>query len=347
MCESIRRIFMQNKWEAAEVDRLLLAEGIHRDANLTYTCGIFDRDDRLVATGSAFANTIRCLAVDSGRRGEGLLNKIVSHLVAVLAQQGQTHLFLYTKCETAVFFREIGFYEIARIPEKLVFMENKRNGFSDYCRALLRGATLPEDSAAIVMHANPFTLGHRYLIEQAVQSRDPVHVFLLTEEQSPIPYAVRYALVEKGVAGIPNVTLHPSGPYMISSATFPSYFLRDSDAAVLAQAELDATVFAKIANVLNIRTRYLGEEPMSRVTSLYNEVLLRRLPEQGVACRIIPRLQVCGRTISASCVRQAIHDQRLAAVRDMLPQSTYDYFASAASDSVRSAIAGATDVMHH
>ena len=48
-------------------------------------------------------------------------------------------------------------------------------------------------------------------------------------------------------AGFGNVALHASGPYIISNATFPSYFLPDDDTASVGHAELDLTLFAKIA----------------------------------------------------------------------------------------------------
>ncbi|EFA28598.1 ABC transporter, ATP-binding protein, partial [Haemophilus influenzae HK1212] len=38
---------------------------------------------------------------------------------------------------------------------------------------------------SIVMNANPFTLGHRYLIEQALQQCDHLHLFIVGEDASP------------------------------------------------------------------------------------------------------------------------------------------------------------------
>ena len=53
-----------------QLDALLEQEGICRDGNLDYTCGLFDADWKLAATGSCFGNTIRCLAVDRDRQGK-------------------------------------------------------------------------------------------------------------------------------------------------------------------------------------------------------------------------------------------------------------------------------------
>lgn len=110
----------------AQMDALLTAEGIDRDRHLTYSAGMWDDEGRLIATGSLFENTLRCLAVDGAHRGEGLMADIVSHLVQVQMERGNAHLFLYTKCESARFFEPLGFYEIARVEGSLVFMENRR-----------------------------------------------------------------------------------------------------------------------------------------------------------------------------------------------------------------------------
>lgn len=60
-----------------------------------------------------------------------------------------------------------------------------------------------------------------------------------------MPFAVRRKLVEAGVAHLPNVVLHDSGPYIISNATFPSYFLKDEAAVIDGHARLDLAVFTK------------------------------------------------------------------------------------------------------
>ena len=330
-----------------QVDTLLAQEGIRRDANLDYTCGIFDDDWNLAATGSCFHNTIRCLAVSGAHQGEGLLNQVISHLVDVQMARGNSHLFLYTKPDSAKFMADLGFHEIARVPNALVFMENRRNGFARYCDTLLQNKGGGQRIAGIVMNANPFTLGHLHLVEKAARENDTVHLFILSEEAGPIPFSVRRMLVEQGVSHLDNVVCHASGPYLISSATFPSYFLKDSDTAIQAQAELDLLVFGKIAGVLGIQRRYVGQEPGSHVTALYNQVMLQKLPMQGIECTEIPRLTQGAAVISASTVRQAIHDGRTEAIRDWVPESTYAFFQSPQGQAVCAAIQQETNVIHY
>lgn len=343
---SLGMISPRDAFAQSQMDTLLRAEGIRRDKNLDYSCGLFDEDGTLIATGSSYKNTLRCLAVSAAHRGEGLMNQVVSHLMEKQIEKGNSHVFLYTKAKNERIFRDLGFYEIARVEGELVFMENRRDGFSRYLKKL--AATRREGkSAAIVMNANPFTLGHRHLIERAAAENDAVHLFLLSEEAGPIPFAVRKRLVKDGVADLSNVILHDSGPYIISSATFPSYFLRDEDTAILAHAKLDLAVFGKIAAVLGIRSRYAGEEKSSHVTALYNETMAAQLPEQGVDFHLIPRLAIDGQTVSASEVRQAIHDGDLSRAAFMLPESSLRYFNSAEAADVIAAIRAMDEARHY
>ena len=332
-----------------EVERLLEREGIARDPHLDHTIGLRDTEGRLVATGSCWKNTLRCLAVASEHQGEGLMASAVSQLLRVQAERGNEKVFLCTKPENEALFSDLGFSAIVRLPE-LTFLENRPDGFENWLNEVR--ASLPERQpdahiAAVVMHANPFTRGHRYLLDKASEENDLVLLFLLSEESGPIPYAVRKKLAEDGTADLSKVVLVPAGEYIISHATFPSYFLKSEEAVVRAHAELDAAVFGKIAAALGISRRYVGEEPFSRVTAAYNEILKRALPEGGVECRVVPRLCIGDEPVSASAVRQAIHDGELERVRDMLPKSTYRYFSSEEAEPVVRAIREEQDVRHY
>ncbi len=330
----------------AQMDALLRGEGIRRDRNLDYSCGVFDEDGTLIAAGSSYKNTLRCLAVSSEHRGEGLMNQVVSHLLEKQMERGNSHVFLYTKAKNDRIFKDLGFYEIARVDGELVFMENRRDGFSRYLKKLGETARGGK-SAAVVMNANPFTLGHRHLIERAASENDTLHLFLLSEESGPIPFSVRKKLVREGVADLDNVILHDSGPYIISSATFPSYFLRDEDAAILAHAKLDLAVFGKIAAALHLSARYAGEEKSSHVTALYNETMAAELPKLGIAFHQIPRLAIGGETVSASSVRQAIQDGKLEEAAFMLPDSSLRYFRSGEAAPVIAAIRAMDEARHY
>lgn len=376
-----------DRYMQAEVDALLEREGIHRDQHLDYTAAMLDEDYHVIATGSLFGNTLRCMAVSSDHQGESLMNAIVSHLVEVQYSRGNYHLFLYTKCDSARFFGNLGFYEITRVPEEnIVFMENKRTGFRDYLAALQwetqQAETTARDEAnagepgpshpaegvgtpggfcaagpaalnqgervgAIVMNANPFTLGHRFLVEQARAACGVLHLFMVSEDVSLVPFSVRKKLILEGTKDIPGIIYHEAGSYIISSATFPAYFQKGDNAVIRSQAGIDARIFTRIAAALGITDRFVGDEPTSVVTGIYNEILSTALPESGVACHIIPRKEADGKAISASTVRSCIHDGRLEDIRGLVPETTYRYFTSPEAAAVIGRIRAAEEVVHY
>ena len=343
---ALTQVSLSDKRMLAQVDALLVENGITRDANLDYICAMVDEENRVIATGSCFGATLRCFAVSQQHQGEGLLNEVVSHLMEYQMARGYTHLFLYTKIKSAKFFQSLGFYEIARVDGTLVFMENRRNGFPSYLSRLEKTAR-PGVSGAIVMNANPFTLGHQYLVETAAGRCDTLHLFLLSEDASLVPFGVRKQLVQAGTAHLKNVVLHDSGPYIISNATFPSYFLKDDSAVIQGHAKLDLTIFVRIARALGVTVRFVGEEPTSQVTGLYNEIMAAQLPENGIDCVILPRKETLGKAISASTVRAALQAGDWQTLSQLVPQTTLDYFRSSEAEPVLRRIRSAENVVHY
>ncbi len=343
---ALTQVSLSDKRMLAQVDALLVENGITRDANLDYICAIVDEENRVIATGSCFGATLRCFAVSQQHQGEGLLNEVVSHLMEYQMARGYTHLFLYTKIKSAKFFQSLGFYEIARVDGTLVFMENRRNGFPSYLSRLEKTAR-PGVSGAIVMNANPFTLGHQYLVETAAGRCDTLHLFLLSEDASLVPFGVRKQLVQAGTAHLKNVVLHDSGPYIISNATFPSYFLKDDSAVIQGHAKLDLAIFVRIARALGVTVRFVGEEPTSQVTGLYNEIMAAQLPENGIDCVILPRKEALGKAISASTVRAALQAGDWQTLSQLVPQTTLDYFRSSEAEPVLRRIRSAENVVHY
>lgn len=357
---AISQIYPSDRRANTQINELLLAEGIRRDANLDYTCGMYDEEMNIIATGSCFGNTLRCMAVSNAHQGEGLMNQIVTHLISIQFERGNTHLFLYTKCNSAKFFGDLGFYEIARIDGQIVFMENRKTGFTSYLEKLKKETEQSEvfrqfsynDSAktkiaALVMNANPFTLGHQYLVEKAASENDILHLFIVSEDKSLVPFSVRKKLVLEGTAHLKNIIYHESGPYIISTATFPSYFQKDADAVMESHANLDLTIFVRIAQTLGINYRYVGEEPNSQVTGIYNEIMAKKLPENQIACKIIPRKEANGSVISASTVRTALKSGKMELLKTLVPETTLRYFQSEEAAPVIEKIKAAQNVVHH
>ncbi len=343
---TISQVHPTDRRSLSQIDTLLKQEGIQRDSNLDYICAMFDEDYQIIATGSCFANTLRCFAVSSAHQGEGLLNQIITHLIDIQYSRGNLHLFLYTKINSAKFFRDLGFYEIARVDHTLVFMENRRDGFEKYLASLAK-TKAGGLSAALVMNANPFTLGHQYLVEKAASECDSLHLFIVSEDASLVPFPVRKKLVLKGTSHLPNVICHDSGPYIISNATFPSYFLKDEQAIIQGHARLDLNVFTRIAHALSVTRRYVGEEPASQVTGIYNQIMASELPLAGIDCIIIPRKQAKNKPISASTVRLMLQQGDFDALKGLVPPSTLDYFLSDEAAPVIDKICKAGNVIHY
>lgn len=281
-------------------------------------------DDALIATGSRLGNLLKCIAVDSSHQGQDLTATVLTHLRQDALQAGHRHLFLYTKPKNKFLFSSLFFYPIAET-DSVLLMENKPGGIGEFLNSL---PISPGSGTvgAVVMNCNPFTRGHRYLIETAAKDCDRLYVFVLSEDKSHFRAEDRMAMVKAGTADIPNVTVLPTGPYLISSATFPTYFLKEQAKIQDAQCELDVAVFAKYyAPKFGITRRYVGTEPFCGVTAQYNSALEKLLPEHGIVLCQIPRLETDDAPISASTVRERLAAGNREAIASLVPKTTYDY----------------------
>ena len=304
-------------------EQLLRATGLAPDTMVDSTLLIWD-NGTLIATGSRYGNILKCIAIDPARQGEDLTATILTHLRQDALQAGHRHLFLYTKPQNRFLFSSLFFYPIAAT-DSVLLMENQQNGIGAFLDSQPVSAA-EGIVGAIVMNCNPFTLGHRYLVEQAAKECDRLYVFVLSEDRSYFKAEDRMAMVKAGTADLPNVTVLPTGPYLISSATFPTYFLKDQSSAQDAQCELDVAIFGKhFAPHFGITRRYVGSEPFCPVTSAYNQALHKLLPEYGIALYEIPRLETQSIPVSATNVRKLIENHDAEGVRALVPDTTFQY----------------------
>ena len=299
---------------AAFLQRMDLAA----DEAVQTTCLVWE-DDQIIATGSRQENILKCIAVDPMHQGEDLTARVLTQLRQDAFGAGHKHLFLYTKPKNQFMFSSLFFYPIAKT-DQVLLMEDRPGGVKNFVESLPAPVTTGNIGAA-VMNCNPFTRGHRYLIETAAAKCDHLYVFVLSEDKSQFSAADRMELVKAGTADLPNVTVLPTGPYLISSATFPTYFLKEREKAQTIQCRLDIEVFAKhYAPHFGIKTRFVGTEPLSQMTNQYNEALLQYLPEHGIAV-----VESSGTPISASYVRSLLGKGEAALLRTLVPETTYTY----------------------
>jgi [citrate (pro-3S)-lyase] ligase len=306
------------------------------DKDLEYYLGIYE-GGVLVGGAGYSGKVIKCVAVDEKLRGIGLTNTLISHLIKRIYDQGYDNILLFTKPENQRLFEGTGFYPVESSVLSIL-METNPNAFSTYLAGLQK-IKHTGFSAAIVMNCNPFTLGHQYLVEYAASRCDTLHLFVVEEEKSAFPFAVRYKLVEAGTAHLKNVILHRGGDYIISSATFPAYFIRDEKEAIKTQTELDLRIFGRhIAPALGITLRFAGEEPLSQITQVYNQGMSEILPTFGVQTEIIKRLEISGKPISASRVRENIYTGNMERNKELLPETSFDFLVSAEAEPIIRAI---------
>ena len=310
-------------WRQKAVAQFLAREALDYDPAIPFTVNLLD-DDKIVATGSLDGNICKCIAVDPAYQGEGLTATVITQLRQEAFRQGLRHLFLYTKPKNRFMFEGLSFYRVAETADTLL-MENVKGGVQQFVAKLPR----PEQSGtvgAIVANCNPFTLGHRYLVEQAAAQVDTLHLFVLSEDKSFFPAKDRMMLVQQGVADLKNVLVHPTGDYLISAATFPTYFIKDKDRIPQIRCQLDLEVFANhFAPALGITRRFVGTEPLCAVTDAYNRQMLEILPQKGIEVTLIPRKEQDGAPISASRVRALLEEQNWAALETLVPPTTLDY----------------------
>lgn len=235
-----------------------------------------------------------------GAARQNALGLLLSALVQDRFLAGLYDLFVITRAHNETLFANCGFFPVART-SALVMLENRPDGPEHYAAPFAQAGDEKKSVGAIVMNCNPFTLGHRTLVEYAAAHCDVLHLFVVEENRSCFPTQLRFQMVAEGTADLPNVRVHLSGPYIISSATFPTYFLKRGEDAAVLQSELDITLFAsRIAPALHITRRFAGEEPLDPVTARYNASMRSILPQYGITFCEIPRIAQDGQIISAS-----------------------------------------------
>ena len=288
---------------------------------------VLDDEGRILAGGGLYRDIIKCIAVSSAARSLGLSVPLISRLISCASERGFTNVKVFTKPENRAVFESLGFKLLAEAP-KAILMENGR-GLEDYCR-YLGGHRAP---GVIVMNANPFTLGHRYLVEQASVILSGAHraesksltIIPVRENRSLFPYSERLAMIRQGSEDWADVV--EGSDYQISAATFPTYFLKDLSDAAETQMRLDIDLFGRhIAPALGASVRFVGSEPADPLTARYNALMKEMLPAYGVQVVEVPRLKGSnGRFVKASRVRALLEQGRYRAAAALTPASTHPY----------------------
>ncbi|ONI45577.1 [citrate (pro-3S)-lyase] ligase [Candidatus Epulonipiscium fishelsonii] len=282
---------------------------------------------KIIATCSKLGNVLKCFAVDEEYQGLGLTNILVSNMTDRLHEQNIFHHFIFTKPESTYLFENLAYKNIYTT-DKVALLETGNQNINKYLKQICTKYNIDKEKeyTAIVMNCNPFTLGHRYLIETASQENENVIVFVVEEDKSKFSFKDRIELVKKGTADLSNVNVIPAGKYIISMATFPSYFLKKEDDILKVYTELDCNIFGKyFAREMGITKRYMGNEPTCKVTSIYNFSMAKVLPKYGLEIKVIERKQIGNEVISASRVRDLLEKREFDQIKEIVPKTTYDF----------------------
>ena len=340
------------------IEAFLKRNGLRFD-DMHYYAAITDDDGEMIAGGGLKGNVIKCVAVDDAHKGEAIANTLISHLIAHANEEGHSNVMLFTKPKNRQLFESLSFRLLAEAPEA-VLMETGIGGINNTVEQLKKireeGEVCKENNqeckkeektnlnittpqhlntstpqhlntttplrGVVVMNCNPFTLGHRYLIEQAAKQVERLFVMVVREDCSLFAYAERKAMVEQGVAHLENVTVIDGSEYAISQATFPTYFLKRLDDAADTQMLLDLDLFRRhIAPALGATVRFVGTEPTDRLTRRYNQLMHEVLAD----VREIVRLEKEGNAVSASRVRKAMEQGDMSTIRQLVPPTTLPY----------------------
>lgn len=325
--------------------------------DMNYYAAVLDDDGEMIAGGGLKDDVIKCVAVDDAHKGEAIANTLVSHLISHANQEGYGCIKLFTKPKNRQLFESLSFRLLAEAPEAIL-METGIGGISNTVEALKKIKeesekykeynkeckedskkckentsylntttpqhlnTTPPRGGVVVMNCNPFTLGHRYLIEQAAKQVERLYVMVVREDCSLFAYTERKAMVEQGVADIENVNVIDGSDYAISRATFPTYFLKRLDDAADTQMLLDLDLFRRhIAPALGATVRFVGTEPTDQLTRRYNQLMHETLKD----VREIDRLEKDGNAVSASRVRRAMEEGDMNTIRQLVPPTTLPY----------------------
>lgn len=328
-------IFLTDPSEKAKVVEFLKGFDLTFTGNIDYTMGLYD-DGQLIGTGSLGGRVMRDIAISEKYQKKGLTRRIIRNLQGESYRRGVTGNQIFTKPKNVPVFEHMGFKCVAVAEPYAALLEKGTDTLEDYLgrvRSIL-GTGEGKNRGAIVMNCNPFTLGHRSLVEYAHNNCDEVIIFAVQEDRSIFPFSDRFSLIKQGVRDMKGVEVISGGDFIISNATFPTYFIKGTD-ELAAQTKLDATIFAtRIAPALNITVRFVGEEPTDKTTLAYNNAMREVFAQNGIELKEIPREQKGNQIVSASSVRRALADDDWETVYRMVPKTTLIYLKSPAGQEV-------------
>ena len=175
----------------------------------------------------------------------------------------------------------------------------------------------------VLIHACPFTKGHKYLVDTALKTVDHLFVFVVAEYFHGYSVFDRYDMVRKALESYNNVTVLQSEKYFVNKQLFPEYGQRTSPLNNTDDVERNEKLLASIlCDKLGITHRFIGEEPNDQVTAKYNCIVKKYCEQYNIKCCVVPRMTIDGIIVSAKTFRKMLSAGDIANARKFVPITT-------------------------
>lgn len=184
--------------ELDELKEFLAGAGLRYEEGIEYSVCLKE-GGVITGTGSVEANVIKCVAVEKSRQGQGIMAQIISELIQYLYEKERTHVL---SIPDPKIWRSLRIWDFMRFMQrKESFFWKPGKGFDSYLKQLEEETpkeALPQPAAggdagkkaaplsrigSVAVNCCPFTLGHRYLLEEALRQCDYLHLFLLSDNR--------------------------------------------------------------------------------------------------------------------------------------------------------------------
>lgn len=322
---AFRFVHATTSYEKEIAHDLLLSRGLMIDAHVTETINLYLYDE-CVGTISYDENVIKMIAIKPSHEKENLTGVLLQYVYRLFESKAIDKYFLFTPIDNEAIFQQLNLKLVSKT-DRIALFENAFHPITQTLEKLASSISFfGNKRAGIVMNCNPITLGHLFLIETCAKENDDVVIFLVETNRSVFSFDVRFHLVNEATKHLKNVHVIPSTSYIISPATFPTYFLKEVSEASDMFIKLDLTIFKEhFFKAFKLTSRYVGTEPLDLSTAHYNEAMKQMF---GSSLHIIDRLEHQQHIISASKVRELMKKHAYDEVKPYVPEVTYQYLMS-------------------
>ncbi len=291
------------------------------DDDIEHTFYISD-GNKIVGTISHSSYVIKCLGVDEEYQGYNLASKLVLAIIIHLKKEGIYSYFAFTLIKNKNIFLSLGFSLIAQTDNVCLF-EGGVTNIDTVLNSIKEEYKINTfNNGAVIINGNPITNGHLYLINEACKYHDKVLLFVVETDLSEYSFKERFMMIKQATKDLDKVIVIPSTKYIISRATFPTYFIKEDSKRSLEYASLDVLIFKSyFMRILNIYKRYIGEETHPMMV-MYNNILKETLKNNLV---VVKRKKYLSEVISASKFRKLVNENNLDEALKLVPIVNHQY----------------------